>query len=95
MINLYILFAALACKTLMFRLDNHRCEFPGRLRQTQFLSHFHCILLPRPVNKKKKSSTNAFMKKHPYSLLIILNLEKHWDEDFLVLSEPERMGPFL
>ena len=54
MINLYILSAALAWKMLMFKWDNHRCEFPGHLQQTQFLSHFHCILLPRPVNKEKK-----------------------------------------
>lgn len=60
MIKLYILFAALAWRTLTFKLDNHRCEFPGHLQQTQFLSHFHCILLPRPV-KRKKSSTNAFI----------------------------------
>lgn len=26
------------------------------------------------------------MNEHPYSILIILNLEKHWDEDVLVLS---------
>ena len=30
MLNLYILFAALVWKTLTFKLDNHRCEFPGR-----------------------------------------------------------------
>ena len=29
MLNLYILFAALVWNTLTFKLDNHRCEFPG------------------------------------------------------------------
>lgn len=51
---------ALALKTLVFKLGSHRHEFPGHLQQTQFLIHFHYILLPKPANRNKnKNHSNS------------------------------------